>query len=827
MMKYLLIASILFIGLQPAIPQEYITGRIIDRKTREPLAFVNIVYNSRSYGTVSNIDGLFNIEVNPDVEFLKFSYVGYHSQWLDLESAVSTKNLVIKLNRKTYDIEEVIVIPGTNPAHRIIHEAVKNRDLNNPEKMQSFSYQSYNKMYFTLHFDTISPSGIQDTSSGNTNVQLTIGDPEADPDSSLANAMNFLEKQHLFLMEFISEREFLHPDKNNEIVTASRVSGLKDPTFTMLATQIQSFAFYDNLILIWDKKYLNPISRGTTGRYLFILEDTMYTPQNDTLFVISFRPLHGKNFDGLRGILHINSNRYAIQNVIAEAAEQTGMFRIRIQQKYEWLEDRQWFPVELNTDFILTTDEMKVQNVPVSLVGIGKTYLSNIRINPELPRKGFDNIELEVDDDAHKKSDEYWDQHRLTPLTAKDTNTYVFIDSIGEEANLDTRLRILETVASGYIPWRFLNIDYKSLINYNRYEGFRLGIGLQTNEKISRWFNVGGKIAYGTKDRALKYGGHLNIFFDPPSNTFIRLKYSYDVTESAGISYLDEIPITSSENFRSFLIANKDITDEREISFNSSFIRYLSFKLYLNQSIKQVTTEYRYSMVNGDPEPTGIFHFTEIGLNTRYAYSEKFIETPRGNRISLGTDYPIVYFNLVKGLEWLKGDWDYLKMEMIITKSFLTKSLGDTRITLVGGLVDSNVPYPNIYNGLGSYGKFTIETMNSFGTMRMNEFVLDRFAYLFFQQDFGKLLFKKEKFQPGIIFATNAGFGDLYFNSNHENIDLQTMKKGYFESGILVRNILRQWFIGYGLGAFYRYGPYSLIKTIDNFAFKFTITFNI
>lgn len=826
-MKYLLLTFIIILNLQPVVSQENITGRIIDRKTRESLAFVNIVYNSRGYGMVSNIDGIFSIEVKPDVEFLKFSYVGYHSQWIDFETAVSTKDLVIKLDRKIYDIEEVRVMPGTNPAHRIIHQAVENRDLNNPEKMQSFSYRSYNKMYFTLQFDTLSASGMQDTIAGKASIQVTIGNTETDPDTSLANAMNFIEKQHLFLMEFVSEREFLHPDKNNEIVTASRVSGLKDPTFTMLATQIQSFAFYDDLILIWDKKYLNPVSRGSTGRYLFILEDTMYTQHNDTLFLISFRPLGGKNFDGLQGILHINSNRYAIQNVIAEAAEQTGMFRIRIQQQYEWLEDQQWFPVELNTDIILSTDEMKVGDVPVKLIGIGKTYLSDIKINPDLKKRIFNNIELKVEDDAHKKSDEYWKDYRMTPLTTKDTNTYIFIDSIGEEANLDRKLTILETIASGYIPWKFLDINYRSFVNYNRYEGFRFGIGLQTNEKISQWFNIGGKIAYGTKDRALKYGGHLKLFFDPPSNTFIRLRYNNDVAESAGIRYLDDIPITSSENFRNFLIANKDITEEREISFGSSLIRYLSFELYLNQSTKQVTTDYRYSMVEGDPEPSRNFRFTEIGLNTRYAFKEKFIETPAGNRISVGTNYPVIYFNIIKGLEWLQGDWDYLKLEVKITKSLMTKSLGDTRITLMGGLVDNSVPYPNIYNGLGSFGKFTIETENSFATMRMNEFVLDRFAYLFFQQDFGKLIFKRERFQPGIVFSTNAGFGDLYYSSNHENIELQTMENGYFESGILVRNILRQWFIGYGLGVFYRYGPYSLTKTIDNFAFKFTITFNI
>ena len=167
-------------------------------------------------------------------------------------------------------------------------------------------------MYFTMEIDSMHRTG-QDS--------LTHA-----ADSDLQELEEFLEKRHLFLMEFVSQRKFKPPDRNKETVTASRVSGFSDPSFTLLASQIQSTNFYDELFLIWDKKYLNPISNGSTSKYLFILEDTMYTEKMDTLFVISFRPLKGKNFDGLKGILHINSRGYAIQHVIAEAAETKGMF---------------------------------------------------------------------------------------------------------------------------------------------------------------------------------------------------------------------------------------------------------------------------------------------------------------------------------------------------------------------------------------------------------------------------------------------------------------------------------------------------------------------
>ena len=163
----------------------------------------------------------------------------------------------------------------------------------------------------------------------------------------------------------------------------------------------------------------------------------------------------------------------------------------------------------------------------------------------------------------------------------------------------------------------------------------------------------------------------------------------------------------------------------------------------------------------------------------------------------------------------------------MLSKEFISKSFGETKLMIKGGFLDRDVPYPLLYAGQGSYGKFTIESENSFATMRANEFIADRFTSIHFQQDFGKLLFRKKKFQPGISLASSIGYGEFRFPLNHIDIPGHSYERGYFESGILFNNLLRQAFIGYGLGVFYRYGPYSLPKTIDNFAFKFTVRFNL
>lgn len=51
------------------------------------------------------------------------------------------------------------------------------------------------------------------------------------------------------------------------------------------------------------------------------------------------------------------------------------------------------------------------------------------------------------------------------------------------------------------------------------------------------------------------------------------------------------------------------------------------------------------------------------------------------------------------------------------------------------------------------------------------------------------------------------------------------MEKGYYESGLLINNLLDLGVYSVGLGGFYRYGPYTMDKVWDNVGSKLTIKF--
>ena len=116
--------------------------------------------------------------------------------------------------------------------------------------------------------------------------------------------------------------------------------------------------------------YLNPISQNSWKNYQFSLKDTVVN-ESDTTYIISFKPYPKKNFEGLDGVLYINTHNYSIQNVIAEPYNK-GLMNFKIQQKYQLINNEHWFPEQL-------LFEARLINQP--FVYYGKSYISNVKIN--------------------------------------------------------------------------------------------------------------------------------------------------------------------------------------------------------------------------------------------------------------------------------------------------------------------------------------------------------------------------------------------------------------------------------------------------------------
>ena len=801
----LLIAFLTFLSFGLFSQGIIIKGQISDQKTGEPLAFVNVLSND-GRGAVSDIDGKFSMKTGRNTLTLHLSYVGYHPQSVDID--FNSEWQTITLSPKIFDLEEVNIFPDENPAHRIINLVVSNRDQNNPNKLKAFTYVSYDKMILTADADSLMKR----------DVSLL--------DSNEMRARAFLTRQDLFIMETVTERKYLSPGLNQENVLATRVSGFSDPIITFMISQIQSTSFYDEMIEIVGNKYINPISKGSTKKYFFLIEDTTYTETNDTVFIISYRPKKGTRFEGMQGFLSINSNGWAIQNVKASPRNDsvTGI-GIKIQQGYEFIQNH-WFPTQLNTDLTLPMISVNDSTNNYPLIGKGRSYIREINLNPDIKKSDFGYHEIEIEEGATNRKGEYWREYRIDSLSDRDKETYRVIDSIGKEANFDKMAATFQTLLTGKIPYKGIDIDLNKIIRYNSYEGIYLGLGFHTNDKISKRVKLGAFGGYGFKDEALKYGADISWIVHKRSESTLQAEGYNTVTPSGGVRFIDDkYQIWRTDDFYQFFVSRMNPTLGGEINyiFRLKPVRDFKWNLGIKHQQKKAFGDYYFTRDLLPQEPTTQFNFSEINMGFRFAFREKILQTTKG-QLSFGSNYPVVWINLTKGIKGITdSDFSYNRLDLKVEYTYKTKYFGETSVKLLAGIIDGQLPLSNLYNAVGTYRNVALFAPGSFGAMRTNEFFSDQYLALFLTHSFGNLLFKSGKFNPELNLLTNITFGNMKYPNNHHNTNFNTLEKGYYESGFLIRKLLNLQIYDLGFAALYRYGPYGFDHGLDNMAFKISL----
>ena len=803
-MKYFYLTLIsIFVSLSG---HSQIRGKMVDANNGESLAFVAIYEEGTSAGVYSDIDGNFTINSLKLGAVVIFKFIGYKPMRLSYQGE---NPWLVKMTPEYGTMKEIVIRPGENPADRIIKRAIENKENNDPEKKYAFTYDSYNKLFFDLLSDT---------------ATLT---PDLAKDTAFQKDLKDLSTFHLFLVETVSQRKFLPPNNSEETIIANRVSGLKTADFALLGTQLQSFSFYGEYVEILAAKYLSPLSKGSTNKYLFIIEDTNYVNQ-DTVFTISFRPRKGKNFTGMEGQLFINSDGYALQNVLAKPSESGQGLNIRIQQRYEKIDNKAWFPVQLNSDL-----ELPMLQIPgMKAGGEGRSYMQNIVLNPPLRAREFTPVTLQMDKDAYNKPDSIWAKFRTVDLDSLDLKTYHVIDSLGDAEKLDEKLKIYKSLLLGKIPLGIIDIDLDRIIRFNSYEGFRVGAGIHTSERLSPYYSIGGYGAYGFKDKAWKYGADAKVNLYRKREAWIKALWEVDVRETAGNQFVKPgFGSLITSDYYPLFISRMDQYQKIEGQINGRVWRNFSLNAFGNVQLVKPYQGISYnSTVDANSTQVTVnttdFSLTELGGTLRWAPGEKLARV--GEReIRLFGRLPVFWIKYTKGLSgFMEGEYSYDRIDALIEKKFLIKNLGELSTKLIGGRVNANLPLSLLYNARGSNtNKFNIVTPEGFETMFTNEFQYSEFVAFHLRHNFGHLLFKRPKFRPQLILVHSMLVSSKNKNAQQYSVPIKSAERGFYESGLQIDRLLVSGFSALGVGAFYRYGDYAFEKTSDNIAMKVSASF--
>ena len=792
MIRLFAITALLVFSLKVSA-QLTVSGFVVDSLTNEPLVFAHVVLNDGPRGTTTDLNGFFTMQSQRNVTHVRVKYIGYQTRTFAISQSDST---VFKLPQANTQLTEVTIYPGENPADKIIKNVVRNRKKNDPANLPFFSYQAYEKTIFTLEEDTAM-----------TNKQLG-------EDSTVIDIRNMLQKQHLMMSENVYERKYRN-GKYTDNVEATRFSGMKNPQFAMLAGQMQSFSFYKDYFSLGQQAFLGPVSPNSWNSYFFNIEDTLMIDQ-DTVIIISYQPKKGKKFDALVGQLHVNTTDFALMN--ASAVVGNDALQIKVQHKYEKLNGETWFPTQLNTDL----EMLGINFDGFNIKGIGRTYNKDVNLEDKVRAIDISSNTIELDSKAHKKDSAFWKAQREAPLSPQELRTYEVVDSIGKELKLEKRIKWLIAAATGRFPIGPVELDLDKIIDYNEYEGFRLGVGLHTSPNLIGWANFGAYVAYGFRDKEVKYGGDAEFTLHKNLGLQLRGQYYHDVREIGAQEFLVDDGRSLSEMYSDLIIQRMDLIDGWDAGVRINPLRGWHFEAQFRHQDEESRHGYRFV-----PENTTDSLFTaqyaEVRLGFRFAPFEKKMRL--GQREIIQNKGAVILWGTVsKGLKGiLSSDYDYWKVDVKLQGNFRIRKLGMEHWQINAGWISSPTPYLKMYTPRANYDGFSIFSPNSFETVRPNEFLNELLIAVHQRHNFGSVKTGIKWIRPEFHWVNNFGIGWLAKPQLHTGLKIQDMRNGLFETGVVIEDLIKVNLIGIGGGVFYRFGTYSFSNEIDNLAFKMSL----
>ncbi len=774
-----------------------VSGKVTDAKTGETIPFASIAFIDSRIGASSDMDGNYVIDTYYATDSIKVTSVGYVARSFPVKKD-KAQVIDIALQPNSFELAEVVIKPtDENPAFGILRRVIKNKPVNNREKLSAYEYNAYNKIEFDLNNIT------------EEFTEKKIFKPFA---FIFDNIDSTDTKPYLpiFMTETLSEVYYRqNPKKQREYIRGTKVSGVENESVSrFMGDMYQNVNIYDNFLVIFGKNFVSPIADGGKGYYDYYLTDSAFVDKY-WCYKLTFTPKRVQEL-AFSGEMWISDTTYAVHRIEAGIASGANLNFVQgfwVKQQYDqvqkevWMLTRDELVVDLNV--IRDTGE-KNKNAVQGFYGRRNASYKDFVINQPREAKfyeGVDDVVLEID--PLSLGADYWDRERHVPLTAKENAIYHMVDTMKTIPRFRTYVDVISTLATGYYERGKVELGpYFTTMSYNPVEGMRFRLGGRTSNSFSNWVEFEGYTAYGLLDERFKFGLATRGFISKEPRLLYRASYKHDV-EQLG---------QSTNAFRNDNILgsvfrrnpNTKLTDVEEwkTSLEREWFSGFTNEVMVRYRTLQPLGALRYERLQVEPVPeissVGSIRTAEVSLNTRFAYGEKYV-SGEFDRIAVGMlKYPTLELHVAYGVPGLlNSDYEYTK---VIARSYKRWQLGVAgwmRTTLEGGRIFGTLPYPllTIHSGNET---FYLDDL-SFNTMNFFEFISDRYVQLFAEHHFEGLFFNRIPLLRRLKWREVATFkavaGDLDRKHSDELLFLDGMYSLYngpfMEASAGVENILK------------------------------------
>ena len=823
--KLFVFFSALLITLTGTSQTTTVEGRVTDKNTHQGLDYANIRFKGYLNGGVrTDTAGYYKITTTQKVKSLVVTYLGYQSMEIPLQAGVSN-HVDAQLKSQNIDLKELVVKPSKKKKRKeidtaaiyIYHHVVANKDYNKAITIGSYHFNEYTKMVYSVE---------------NPTRRLTEAKVFR-PFKFFFEKVDTTDKGVPFIPLFVQESLLetyyrKDPKKKVNVLHYNRLSGIKGSVFTkLIGYHFEVTDAYENVHVVLEKSFISPFSPGASLLYNYHVIDTSKI-EGRTSYRLNFV---GRNKEDLcvKGFADIDSATWAIKFISYRPNEKANLnyiYDLLEEQNFQMINNH-WMMVKEN----LTLEGNLLKDPKKIAIRIVKTTLrNNITTNITIPDSIMKYSDDIVEKNAYRKNTSYIDSLRFDTLTSAEKVVYHHFDTIRHipaYQGLKMLVTMLTTANIKAGPVDFGRL-YKA-VSLNNVEGYRLRMGVRTNNEFDDKMYLSVYGAYGLKDKMWKYSANARYLLPSKFDRWhaIELEYKSDMVVLG-----DENPILSYDNITTLLTGNTLTkimrTKEVNLYYERDWIKGLSSNITLsNRTFYSVPGVFNFTKPDGHGNFVYLpsFNTSELSADLRYCKTDYYYESYT-YRYPLQTKTPSITFKFVMGLknQLLNGDYTYYKLSLQLLERLQWPAIGYSKIRVRVGYTFGDSPYPVSY--ISSSNSSILRDDYAFQSTAPFEFVTDKFIMVWWEHYFDGFFFNRIPYINRLHLREYIQIKALYGGYSAKNAALIPLPTGigvpssipYIEVGCGVENILNLVHVDFLWRVTYRNNPNA-----SNFTVKFTI----
>ncbi len=796
----LIIALLATLGVKAQV-----TGRVIDSKSREPLDYVNVYYDGKNVGEMTDEEGRFVIKEDSTWKVLTVSTMGYQTQTVRLKDFGRNKDLTIRLAPEPQTLTGVTVSAKkkrysrkNNPAVELMKKVIANKRRSDLRAKDFFTYTKYEKMTFSLN--EVSDKVFEE---GEYKRFAFLKDHvERSPQTDkliLPLTVDETLSEIYYRKDPHSEKQVIKGESNKGVTELVNTGEILTTTLKDIFTDVD---IYEEECRLLQYPFKSPIADGAISFYRYYLQDTLFIEQ-DRVVDVGFLPNNQQDF-GFSGHLYIlltPDSTFQVRRVelsIPRRSDVNFVENMLIAQDFEVLE---------SGDRIASTNDMLVELQLSKWLGKFQvqrvTRLSNVSFAP-IPRSLFKNIKGNTlrEPDASMHDEAFWNEYRQVKLTSSESKMDSFLDRLTHVKGFKYVLFGFKALVENFVETgdslhpNLVDIGpVNTIISANHYDGLRLRASAHTTANLSPHLFADAYVAYGTKTRQVYWKGMLTYAFNkkaylprefPQHNLSI---YWWDDI----ISPFDRFVPTDKDNmFTAFHASKVDQyhhTRELHIDYTRELEQGIKLNAQFTRTRNHPVDALFYQRLDGTGTPTndptrwqsGITT-TEFKVGITYEPNVTYVNTKQ-RRVKVNHDAPILSFSYTRGINgFLGGEYNYNVTEAGIYKRFWLGQFGKFDANVKVGAQWNKVPFPLLIHPAAN-ASYIIED-NTFHLLSNLEFLNDRYAFLFAEWDLNGWLFNRipllKKLKWRECLGVNVLWGQLTDRNNPATLNYSDPALFYF-----------------------------------------------